>query len=645
MLTRVGVLGHRFLKSALDISVPRADITAMSRAASENRDIERAVGTAWFLFLISTTVIWLTIFELNGTVRVVVTILFAITAPGWTVTAFLLPLEPAMEWSLAVALSLSISIGLSMLMLLSGWWTPIGMMLALACVVAFLQILHISVLSQRRRFWLDNAYSGNVEDTLGWTLVGAGVPLGFRAKSIARSRLGQRILRVRQQLSTQEVANLGAADRAAVEEQKVGRAAADAEKVDGEKELASAQDYRMRVEKAELPDKVREAALLEVGKLERTSDHSSEFEAIRAWLDTVLALPWSAIDSIAIQRKREVDPAATDRKTVDGKRVDPTRPAEIAWPLPAWAADTEMVDAEKEDPTRPAEIAWPLPAWAADTEMVDAEKEDPTRPAEIAWPLPAWAADTEMVDDEKLKPAAVEVEKAEAAHAGPHNDDMADTPPVAVLPLRAVLLSRPSQGTLTRNADGSFTYSPEGNLNGSDSFTYGVSDGNPASDSATVTVTVTARKHLPTGRVGADRKYSRDDNSVTVSLTGPDMENFAADFTLNAGSSNLALVSTSNVNFAASGAALTVTVGAGNGRSGTPILTLAVTDRQACNSVQVTVEVGGSGTDNLIGGADETSLGGSDNDRLTERVGRGPSQRRQWERPGKRHHRRRGRHR
>ena len=139
------MLRHRLLKPALDVPIPSADITAMSKAASRSSDIQRAIVTAWFLFLISMAVVWLTVFELNGTVRIVATLLFAITAPGWAVTAFLLPLEPAMEWSLAIALSLSISIALSMFMLLSGWWIPVGMMLCLACVVAGLQVLHISV--------------------------------------------------------------------------------------------------------------------------------------------------------------------------------------------------------------------------------------------------------------------------------------------------------------------------------------------------------------------------------------------------------------------------------------------------------------------------------------------------------------------
>ncbi|TMR91766.1 endopeptidase La [Nonomuraea basaltis] len=53
------------------------------------------------------------------------------------------------------------------------------------------------------------------------------------------------------------------------------------------------EDYRARVEAADLPDKVREAALKEVDKLERTSDQSPETGWIRTWLDTVLDIPWN----------------------------------------------------------------------------------------------------------------------------------------------------------------------------------------------------------------------------------------------------------------------------------------------------------------------------------------------------------------
>ncbi|MGW5119222.1 endopeptidase La [Streptomyces noursei] len=52
-------------------------------------------------------------------------------------------------------------------------------------------------------------------------------------------------------------------------------------------------DYRARVEAADLPAEVRKAALKEVEKLERASDQSPEGSWIRTWLDTVLELPWN----------------------------------------------------------------------------------------------------------------------------------------------------------------------------------------------------------------------------------------------------------------------------------------------------------------------------------------------------------------
>lgn len=74
---------------------------------------------------------------------------------------------------------------------------------------------------------------------------------------------------------------------------------------DGQGEEA---DYRARVEAAELPEKVREAALREVGKLERSSDQSPEGGWIRTWLDTVLDLPWNVRteDSTDLKGAREI---------------------------------------------------------------------------------------------------------------------------------------------------------------------------------------------------------------------------------------------------------------------------------------------------------------------------------------------------
>ncbi|MFI1365584.1 endopeptidase La [Streptomyces griseochromogenes] len=63
--------------------------------------------------------------------------------------------------------------------------------------------------------------------------------------------------------------------------------------LNGEQEGEESDDYRARVEAADLPEKVREAALKEVDKLERASDQSPEGSWIRTWLDTVLEMPWN----------------------------------------------------------------------------------------------------------------------------------------------------------------------------------------------------------------------------------------------------------------------------------------------------------------------------------------------------------------
>src|SRR5215207_4501630 len=122
----------------------------------------------------------------------------------------------------------------------------------------------------------------------------------------------QRIPRVkmpRPQLSIQEIADPGAAAR-------------------GEKELAEDEpnkDYRTRVEGAQLPNDVREAALREVGKLERTSDEGPESGDIRAWLETILGLPWSTktTDWIDIQGSREVE--ATLQRLIEPAAADPNQ--------------------------------------------------------------------------------------------------------------------------------------------------------------------------------------------------------------------------------------------------------------------------------------------------------------------------------
>ena len=65
--------------------------------------------------------------------------------------------------------------------------------------------------------------------------------------------------------------------------------------------------------------------------------------------------------------------------------------------------------------------------------------------------------------------------------------------------LTAVLVTGPSHGTLTLNANGSFTYTGASNYNGTDTFTYKANDGSSSStNAATVTITIAPVNDAPT---------------------------------------------------------------------------------------------------------------------------------------------------
>ena len=64
-------------------------------------------------------------------------------------------------------------------------------------------------------------------------------------------------------------------------------------------------------------------------------------------------------------------------------------------------------------------------------------------------------------------------------------------------PFTAVLVAGPTNGTLSFNPDGSFTYTPNANFNGTDSFTFRAATGANSSNMATVTITVTPVNDAP----------------------------------------------------------------------------------------------------------------------------------------------------
>src|SRR5207253_2756391 len=81
-------------------------------------------------------------------------------------------------------------------------------------------------------------------------------------------------------------------------------------------------------------------------------------------------------------------------------------------------------------------------------------------------------------------------------------------------PLTARLVSAPANGTVTVNADGSLTYTPEPSSSDSDSFTYKANDGTADSNVATVTLTVSAVNDAPAA--ANDSFSTAEDTPLTI---------------------------------------------------------------------------------------------------------------------------------
>ncbi len=165
--------------------------------------------------------------------------------------------------------------------------------------------------------------------------------------------------------------------------------------------------------------------------------------------------------------------------------------------------------------------------------------------------------------------------------------------------LTTSLVSGPGHGSLLRNADGTFTYTPAGGYTGTDQFTYQISDGQGGTATATVTLTVTARTVAGTpgndtlsGGIGPDILIggAGDDiyiidqvGDLIVEQPGEGTDTVRtslASYTLGENLENLTSTSTANFTGIGNSAANIITGGSGNDRL-----------------------VGGAGADVLNGGA------------------------------------------
>jgi len=89
--------------------------------------------------------------------------------------------------------------------------------------------------------------------------------------------------------------------------------------------------------------------------------------------------------------------------------------------------------------------------------------------------------------------------------------------------LAATLVNDVSNGTLTLNTDGSFTYTPDANYNGSDSFTYHANDNASAfSGDVVVTITINPSNDAP---VAANQSLTTvEDSNLSGSLSATDID-------------------------------------------------------------------------------------------------------------------------
>jgi ATP-dependent Lon protease len=85
----------------------------------------------------------------------------------------------------------------------------------------------------------------------------------------------------------------------------------------GDDEASVAEEYRAKIEEAQMPDDVEEQALKELARLERMGDQTGESSMIRTYLDWLIAVPWSKrseehLDPVAARAVLDADHAGLE---------------------------------------------------------------------------------------------------------------------------------------------------------------------------------------------------------------------------------------------------------------------------------------------------------------------------------------------
>jgi uncharacterized delta-60 repeat protein len=182
--------------------------------------------------------------------------------------------------------------------------------------------------------------------------------------------------------------------------------------------------------------------------------------------------------------------------------------------------------------------------------FVEAYAPTPGGPASAAAPL--W------VEDDDSAPAPVALDDTYTAD---EDNLLSVTPSQGVLandtgagPLAASLVSGPSHGTLTLNADGGFTYQPAADYFGFDSFVYEATDALMRSSTATVTITVYPVDDLVQNSVPGPQTTA-EDTAITFggasgnAITVADPDTVELRITLSVGEGAITLGTTTGLTF------------------------------------------------------------------------------------------------
>ncbi|TXJ08810.1 MAG: tandem-95 repeat protein, partial [Acinetobacter sp.] len=107
--------------------------------------------------------------------------------------------------------------------------------------------------------------------------------------------------------------------------------------------------------------------------------------------------------------------------------------------------------------------------------------------------------------------------------------------------------SDPSNGTVTVDANGNYTYTPNKDYNGSDSFTVIVDDGKGGKTTSTITIDVTPVNDAPTA--ANDHKTTAEDTPVTGKVTGSDVDGDSLTYSKGSDPSNGTVTVDANGNY------------------------------------------------------------------------------------------------